>query len=61
MNTYKQVLEEQIKVLEAAITERRHELETRTDAELNCFASRPFLLSQPFYVPKKAVSVQIIF
>lgn len=59
--TYKAALEKQIDILQAAITERKRELETRTDAELNYFASQPFLLSQPFYVPEKAVSVQILF
>lgn len=61
MTTYKQVLETQIEILEAAITERRRELNTRPVADLNLYASKNFLLSQPFYVPEKAVSVQIVF
>ena len=58
--TYRATLERQIEILEAAIRERRRQIETTPETELNAVANR-FALSQSFYVPEKAVSVQINF
>lgn len=60
MRDYRQVLERQIEILEAAIRERKRQLETTPEKELNAVANM-FALSQSFYVPAEAVSVQINF
>lgn len=57
--TYKDILEFQIAVLEAALAERRQELNTRLEAHLNAYA-RDSLNSLPFYVPEVGAAVKII-
>ena len=60
MRDYRQVLERQIEILEAAIRERKRQLETTPEKELNAVANM-FALYQSFSVPEEAVSVQINF
>lgn len=57
--TFKDILEFQIAVLEAALAERRRELNTQSEANLNAYA-RDCLNSLPFYVPEVGAAVKII-
>ncbi|MBO5596194.1 MAG: hypothetical protein J5917_05410 [Bacteroidales bacterium] len=59
--TYKQVLEKQIAILTAAVIDRKWELKTRTDAELQATVARDFALTRPIYIPAEAAAAQIVF
>lgn len=59
--TYKQVLEKQIAILTAAVIDRKRELKTRTDAELQATVARDFALMLPIYIPSEAAAVEIVF